>query len=151
VNPQNEALAKQLAHLLSDVVTFKFLVHGYHWNVKGPAFSQFHDFFSDIYGDADGSIDPIAENIRKIGYDAPYMLTDFSEMTCLKNEERQFGDSMEMVKSIARTNQAVLACATEAFNIANGCNQQGIANFLAERIDMHQKWQWQLESTLGLR
>lgn len=150
MNPQTQDLAKKLAHLISDVATFKFLAHGYHWNVKGPNFTQFHDFFAEIYEDADGSIDPIAENIRKLGYDSPYMLTDFAEMTCLGGEERQFGDALEMVKSLARTNEMLIVCINEAFAIANACNQQGIANFLAERIDMHQKWQWQLQATLGL-
>ena len=38
---------------------------------------------------------------------------------------------------------------TEVYDIANKLNEQGICNFIAERIDMHQKWSWQLKSTLG--
>lgn len=30
---------------------------------------------------------------------------------------------------------------------ATDANEQGIANFLAERDDMHKKWRWQLEAT----
>jgi len=35
----------------------------------------------------------------------------------------------------------------KAFDIANQANEQGIANFIAERIDMHAKWDWQLKAT----
>lgn len=150
MNEQNEELAKKLAHLLSDVMAFSLITQGYHWNVKGLNFHQFHALFSDIYSDVSDSIDPLAENIRKLGYDSPYMLSDFMEMTCI-NEERLYGDAIQMVTSLVRTNQIVLDCTNGAFTLANSTNQQGIANFLAERIDMHQKWQWQLESTLGIR
>jgi starvation-inducible DNA-binding protein len=150
MNHSYEDLGKKLAHLLSDVVSFGLLAQGYHWNVKGINFHQFHSLFAEIYEDADGSIDPLAENIRKLGYDAPYMITDFAEMTCL-SEERQYGDPVAMVTSLARTNQILIDCLNESFTIASNCNQQGIADFLAGRIDMHQKWQWQLESTLGIR
>jgi DNA-binding ferritin-like protein len=35
----------------------------------------------------------------------------------------------------------------KTFNTANESNQQGIANFIAERIDMHQKWNWFLKAS----
>jgi hypothetical protein len=34
-----------------------------------------------------------------------------------------------------------------AFDLAIKENQQGIANFLAERQDMHMKWKWQLTAS----
>jgi starvation-inducible DNA-binding protein len=140
----NDELGKKLAHTLSDVTALGFLAQGYHWNVKGINFYQFHEFFAEIYGDVDGSIDPLAENIRKLGYDAPYLLSDFGSMTCIQ-EERQFGDAITMVESLARANSVVTSCYIEAFGMANACNEQGIADFIAGRIDMHKKWQWQLE------
>lgn len=144
-------LAEKLSHLLSDVVTMKFIAHGYHWNVKGIEFTQMHDFFAEIYEDVDGAIDPTAESIRKIGYDSPYLLTDFFEMSCITNQRRLTGDCVEMLKSLVEINSRINACVLEAFEIANACNEQGIANFLAERDEMHKKWGWQLNSTLGIR
>jgi starvation-inducible DNA-binding protein len=148
---EKNGLAKHLAHLLADVVTLGFLTQGYHWNVKGLNFSQFHEFFAEIYGDVDSAIDPLAENIRKLGYDSPYLLTDFAELTCIVRQERELGDAVSMVESLARVNQSVLMCYEQAFTMASACNEQGIADFVAGRIDMHQKWQWQLKSTLGVQ
>jgi starvation-inducible DNA-binding protein len=148
---EKEGLAKQLAHLLADVTNLGFLAQGYHWNVKGLNFSQFHDFFAEIYEDVDSAIDPLAENIRKLGYDSPYLLTDFAELTCIVRQERELGDAVSMVESLARVNQAILICYKQTFDMADSCNEQGIADFLAGRIDMHQKWQWQLKSTLGVQ
>jgi len=35
------------------------------------------------------------------------------------------------------------------FDVANRVNEQGVANFIAERIDQHQKWDWFLKASLG--
>jgi starvation-inducible DNA-binding protein len=144
-------LVERLSHLLSDVVTMRSVAQGYHWNVKGIEFTQMHDFFEEIYEDLDGSVDPLAEDIRKLGYDAPYFLTDFVEMTCLGDIPRLSGDAVQMLESLLNLNTAVNACVLSAFELANACNEQGIADFLAGRDDMHKKWGWQLRSSLGTR
>ena len=38
---------------------------------------------------------------------------------------------------------------SDAFDCASAYNQQGVANFLAGRIDQHQFWKWQLTASLG--
>lgn len=151
MHDNNVELATKLSHLLSDIVVAKFIAQGYHWNVKGIEFSQLHDFFGEIYDDYESSVDPLAENIRKLGYDAPYFLKDFCEMTCVPEIPRLSGEPTAMLESLATLNKSINLCVLSAFEYANMCNEQGIANFLAERDDMHKKWQWQLESTLGLR
>lgn len=146
----NTDLAKHLAICLGSTVLSKFIAHGYHWNVKGIEFSQMHDFFSEIYEDYDSAIDPLAENIRKLGYDAPYLLTDFVELSSIPEPTRITSDASAMLLSLYEINNALHECIKKAFNVANNCNEQGIANFLAERIDMHQKWSWQLRSSLKM-
>jgi DNA-binding ferritin-like protein len=54
-------LAEELSELLGNLVALKFQAHGYHWNVKGPMFAQFHELFGDIYADVDDTIDPMQE------------------------------------------------------------------------------------------
>ena len=146
------ALAQALAKLLGSVVVFKFTAHGFHWNVKGKDFREFHDFFGAIYEDADGSVDPIAESILKLGYDAPYLLSDFLELSCLDRPDRvTTGDCHQMAQILEADNGKVIRELMGVFDIANGCNEQGIANLIAERIEAHQKWQWQLRATLNIQ
>ena len=151
-NDPKVALAERLAKLLSDLKVFSALAQGYHWNVKGPDFKELHSFFGDIYDDVDGSIDPIAENILKLGFDAPYFLEDFIEMSAITLQNRiEDGNGMEMVRSLYETNKVATYCIIEAFDVANSDSAtQSIANYLAERLDTHQKWNWQLAATLGL-
>ena len=44
-------LLDSLAVLLADTVTVTHVAHGYHWNVKGVNFSQYHELFGGIYQD----------------------------------------------------------------------------------------------------
>lgn len=144
-------LCLQLAHLLSDTVTAKFIAHGYHWNVMGPDFSQFHEFFADIYLGFEAQIDPLAEYLLKNGYDAPYMLTDFSEMSCLKEERIEDGDSRTMILSLLRVTETLKEEASKLFAIANELNAQDIANYAAELLDGYNKNLWQLKASINVR
>jgi starvation-inducible DNA-binding protein len=144
-------LGLKLASTLSDVVTAKFIAHGYHWNVMGPDFSQLHDFYSEIYTDIESSIDPIAENILKLGFDAPYLMQDFQEMTSIREERIDGGNAQAMTASLLKVNEKLVKCFTEVFELADFLNFQDIADFAASRIDAHSKWVWQLKATLGTR
>ena len=142
-------LVSELKDVLGDVVVFKFLAHGFHWNVKGINFQQFHEFFGGIYEDADDSIDPLAENIRKVNADAPFLLTDYIEADYPGEYNTSSSDPIELSKILYKANEDVRESLQGAFDCATKANEQGIANFLAERLDQHSKWQWQLRSIIG--
>lgn len=141
-------LADALKVLLSDVVTFTHRVQGAHWNVTGPDFSQYHKLFEQIYDDVDASIDPIAENIRKIGEYTPFRLIEFARLRTLEDADPGVTPDA-LTDDLYTANQAVLRTLNATFAVASAENQQGILNFLADRIDQHQKWSWFLRASLG--
>ena len=141
-----EELIERLKKLTATMVALKFKAHGYHWNVEGDDFPQFHDFFGDIYADIDGSIDDLAENIRKLGGYAPYKLSRLSGLSDLP-ETNVSTDPVNMSKDLLEANEIAIRLLMSAFDVANESRQQGIANFLAGRIEMHQKWSWQLRAS----
>lgn len=135
-------LADALAYTMIEVLEMYARAHESHWNVTGPDFAEYHDLFGDIYSDVYGSIDPIAENIRKLGSLAPSIQVPQADA---RNTEAGVLAAM-----LLEENDEVLMCLRATFDIATAAGQQGIANFLAERQDMHQKWAWQLRSSLGI-
>ena len=54
-----------------------------------------------------------------------------------------------MLQELYNTNNLVINSLTDAFDKANAIDSQGICNFLADRIDKHQFWAWQLKSSLA--
>ena len=140
------ALAKELGELLGDQVVFYFRAHGYHWNVEGENFSQYHDLFADIYEDVYGSIDPTAENIRKLDEYAPFKLDTLMKLASIEDSKGPT-NPRSMAKDLMQANEKVIAKIKSTFETAVKENEQAIANFLADRLDMHQKWAWQLKAS----
>ena len=140
------ALTNDLKTFLADSVTMYFVAHGYHWNVEGPDFSQYHSLFADIYEDVYSSIDPIAEDLRKLDEYAPFTLSKFIDLRTVESVEVA-PNPKAMAKALLKVNEGVLVIIGKAFASAVKANEQGIANFLAEREDMHKKWQWQLTAS----
>jgi starvation-inducible DNA-binding protein len=146
MNIEKPELVNALAVGLSDAVVLSHKVQGAHWNVMGPDFPEFHEFFGEIYEDIDGSIDPFAENIRKLGAISPSRLFEFARMSNIEDTEVGYM-CIDLAKDILVANAVMLNGLKRAFDVANQANEQGIANFIAERIDMHEKWDWQLTAT----
>lgn len=142
-----EQLIQMLKELLSDMVVLKFKAHGYHWNVEGDDFPQYHEFFQDVYEDYDSSIDTFAEWIRKLGDYAPYKLSRFMAFSDLP-ETDVTSDPSNMGADLLAANDAVTMKIVDAFDVATTLRQQALANFLAERQDMHQRWHWMITASL---
>lgn len=141
-------LADALNEALSNTIVLYFSAHRAHWNVEGVDFREYHDLFEDIYSDTYGSVDGIAENIRKIG-GFPIGLSEMEDMAAYEDDSATT-DARELAMDLYEKNQSYIDLIKSVFNIANDANEQGIANFLAERIDMHEKWDWQLRASLGI-
>lgn len=142
-------LNEELTELLADVVSFYFRAHGAHWNVKGSDFSEYHKLFNEIYEDVYGSIDPIAENLRKLGSLAPFTLPSLIALRSIEDAPAIMQDPMALASDLLAANDIVIDEISDAFDCATMYGQQGIANFLADRLDKHQFWKWQLTASLG--
>ena len=143
------ALPTILSKTLANATIMYHRVHGFHWNVTGEDFPQWHAKFEEIYSDVYESLDPLAECIRKVGGTAPFTLSQLSTMASLSDEAPADYKPATLVADLLATNTAVMASLNIAFLAATAANQQGIVNFLSERIDQHSKWNWQLSVSLA--
>jgi HK97 family phage prohead protease len=141
-------LPEELTELLGTAVQFYFRAHGAHWNVKGADFSEYHKLFQKIYETAYDLIDPIAENLRKIGAVACSTLTEFASYGYLK-DATPGQDPMALARDLRDANDVFLDQLSDVFYCATNYNQQGIANFIASAIDGQQYFKWQLTASLG--
>lgn len=144
-----KSIAGELYVLLADAMTMSFRAQSAHWNVKGPDFHQYHAFFAMIYEDVYGSVDAVAENIRKLGFEAPLNLMDICETTMIPQQQCSC-DPSSLTASLNAANEVVIARLNSLFTAATMMNAQAIADFAASRLDMHEKWRWQMSASLGV-
>lgn len=141
-------LAECLAEALGNTAAMYHKAQGHHWNVMGPDFHEYHSFFQMIYEDVAGAVDPLAENMRKIGALAPRGITELAALSSV--EDTQCGvDGQKMLVDLFAANEVVIESINEAFACASAANEQGIADFLAGRDDMHKKWRWQINAMMS--
>jgi len=140
-----ETLQEVMKKVLADTFAMYLKTHNYHWNVEGPLFSQYHSFFGTLYEELHDAVDPIAEEIRAMDVYAPGSFTRFMELTDIE-DETTIPDSREMVQRLSIDNQKVLDSLNVAFKLATNFDKQGLADFLAGRIDVHNKHAWMLRS-----
>ncbi len=134
---------------LSDSYTMQYRAHAYHWNVEGPDFQEMHAFFAMIQHDVYESIDKWAENIRTMNAMTPQSLAEVGMPSTIEDVSVS-SDPMDMCVALYEANEVCIASINEAFRVASEANEQGIANFLADRDAAHKKWRWQLNAITGM-
>ena len=66
-NAEVPAVISGLKQLLADYQIFYANLRGYHWNIRGRGFFILHSKFEEMYDDAAGKVDEIAERILMLG------------------------------------------------------------------------------------
>jgi starvation-inducible DNA-binding protein len=143
-----EQLIAMLKQYLSNTVVFASTAHGFHWNVEGPLFTEYHEFFGEIYEDVDGTTDEIAEWLRKFNIKSPYTLNEFIETQNIGDVSTESNSPITMSKMLYDINSKFIEDIKMMFDEATRNNEQGLADFLAARLTAHQKWGWFLRSIL---
>jgi len=140
-------LSDLLKTLLATNFAYYLKAHGFHWNVEGPDFGELHTFFEMIYSDVYEANDAIAEYIRSLQEYAPASFERFGELTKIPGQTK-IPRAKLMLEELLHDNEIMLQLLNECFDVATQERQQGIANFMADRISQHGKFGWQLRSFL---
>jgi len=143
----NMDIISKIRQLQSSSFVFYTKAHGYHWNVEGVLFKELHAFFKEIYEDVFESIDTYAEWSRKLNSPAVFQIDEILQNSNIKYDFPT-NSPLEMMRNLFDSNSQSINDLKDGFAMANSLNEQGLANFFAERIDKHQFWSWQLSASL---
>ena len=141
-------LSENLKILLATLSAYALKAQYFHWNVEGPDFGQLHKFFGMIYDDVyENSLDQTAEYIRVLESYTPGSFERFQELSLIVGQTK-IPRAQLMIEELAQDNQTVIDFLNTCFESADAENRQGIADFLAGRIDAHGKFGWMMKSYL---
>jgi starvation-inducible DNA-binding protein len=121
--------------------------HNFHWNVKGPMFSQLHLLFEQHYTELATAVDDIAERIRALGYPAPGTYAALSKLSTIKEEEG-VPKAEEMIRKLVEGQEAVVRTARSIFPVVEEAADEPSADLLTQRMQVHEKNAWMLRSLL---
>jgi starvation-inducible DNA-binding protein len=141
-------LADDLKILLATQYAFVIKAQFFHWNVEGPDFGQLHKQFGKIYEEVyDNSIDQTAEFIRILDDYTPGSFERFAELSQISGQTK-IPRARLMITELLADSQTMIDLLNRCFDSAESEDQQGVADFIAGRIDAMGKHSWMLRSYL---
>lgn len=140
-------LSQSLKKLLANSYTFVIKTQQFHWNVEGPDFPQYHEFFGKLYDEVYSSIDTTAEHIRTLDVYTPGSMERFIELSDIKGQT-MIPRAELMFAELLQDNEIILQCLNNCFELAGAEKQYGIENYLAGRMEAHTKHAWMIRSIL---
>ena len=140
-----DELIEQMKVTLASTFAFYLKAHGFHWNVEGANFPQYHEFLGDLWEETFGAVDPIAEHLRTLQSYAPASFARYTDLSIIK-DELNIPSAMSMMVKLTTDNQAIIEQLTKTQALAEQNKKMGLANFLQDRIDAHEKHGWMLRS-----
>lgn len=140
-----EELIEDLKKLFASNYAFYLKAQYYHWNVEGPDFPQYHEFFGKIYEEVGTSIDKMAEHIRALDAYTPGSFKRFIELSDIEGDDTII-TGLEMASRLLADNDKLTPMLISAMKKAEEVDRFGTANFLQDRIEAHRLHAWMLRS-----
>lgn len=140
-------IAEGLAHFLADSYTLYLKTHNFHWNVTGPHFTYLHKLFEEHYMNLADAVDEIAERIRALGFPAPGSYAQFAKLTEIK-EATDVPKATKMISQLIDDHETIIRSIRQLIPKANAAEDEGSADLLIKRLEIHEKNAWMLRSLL---
>lgn len=140
-------IGKIVKQAFADSFLFYLQTHYYHWNVEGRHFAQDHELFGKIYEEVQESLDTFAEQLRAMGTFAPAAFDRLKELSSIEQSD-EIPPADIMYQNLIDSNNKVIKSLNSAFDILEANHLHGFGDFVAGRIDAHNKHQWMLRSSL---
>lgn len=139
----SDRLVAALTDLFTANLNYWYTASAFHWNTVGYDFPEFHAFFAEAYGLAEGEIDAIAEWMRRFDADAP------QSMPMVGLPGTTVKDFIRGVETLLDLSLEFIDKLKSASLVANELNEQGALNYFASLMDAHQKAVWKYRSILA--
>lgn len=140
-----EILRKQLA----DQHVLYVKTRNFHWNVKGPHFSELHKLYETQYDQLAEAIDETAERIVMLGGTAPGSMADYLTIARLKEHKGRLPKASDMTAELLADHEAVIRQLREDIDTVDGdLGDAGTADFLTGLMQDHEKTAWMLRAHL---
>lgn len=138
-------LTQALKIVLADTYSLYLKTHNYHWNVQGGKFLALHNFFEESYTELAEAVDEIAETIRQLGQKAPGSFSAFTQLTTLQEGDEN-KSAKDMAQELAEDQGHLMSSIEKALEVAKENNDEVTIGVLVERLTVHRKTKWMLDS-----
>lgn len=122
-------------------------LHNFHWYVKGPNFFTLHEKFEELYNEASGHIDELAERILALGGEPVATLKESLELASIK-EASSAMNANEMVQATLDDFRTVTEESKKGIELAEAQSDETTGDILLAIHQELEKHNWMLSAYL---
>lgn len=137
---------KKLDLYLANLAVGYIKLHNLHWNVKGFAFKQVHEYLEGLYDEAAEYLDEVAELQKMQGVYPKASLKDYLELSDLDELESKDYPQEKAVELALDYLKHMKALALEVRGEADEADNFPLANMMEDQVEAYNKHIWFLES-----
>ncbi|TAE27595.1 MAG: DNA starvation/stationary phase protection protein [Cytophagales bacterium] len=135
---------------LADLHVLYIKTRKYHWNVAGPSFKEYHEFFEEQYKQLEEMIDQVAERIRTLGGKPLSTMRDFIDSTSLEEDHSGEVKTVNMFERLLADHEKVVRELRDDVKTTDeDLDDAGTADFLTGLMEKHEKMAWMLRKYLS--
>lgn len=142
----SEKIVSALEVLLATEYVASLKIKNYHWNVISKRFFGNHAYFEEQYNASNERIDEIAERIRTLGYFAKATMTEYLELSLVKEEKNARLSDVEMLVNVWNDKVIILKALKEATDLAWELWDVATESLLSGFVETYEKDLWMLNS-----
>ena len=137
-----EKISAAVNPLIADAFALYLKTKNFHWHVSGRHFRDYH-LMLDEQGEAIfGTIDELAERIRKIGGTTMRSIGQVGKLQTNQDNNDDYVPPREMLRELMEDNKHVAAAMRKAHKLADDHEDSGTAGLLETFIDETERRTW---------
>lgn len=131
----------------ADTYALYLKTQNYHWHVKGQNFKSLHELFETQYKELAEAVDDLAERIRTLGQQVPSTFKELDNYKDIADGDSNFS-AEQMVDDLYNDNLSLGRCLAALARKASQAGDEGTDAILSDRVAVHEKAAWMLQSSL---
>ena len=143
LNPNEvRAVTEVVNPLIADAFALYVKTKNYHWHLYGPHFNDYHKMFDEQAEAIFGSIDEMAERVRKIGGTTIRSIGHISQLQTIEDDNDDLVPPERMIRRLAEDNGRMAKAIHDAIHLCDKNRDVGTSNLLQDLLDKTERREW---------
>ncbi len=137
-----QAVTEAVNPLIADAFALYTKTKNYHWHLASSHFRDYHLLLDEQADAIFGSIDTLAERVRRIGGTTIRSITHISQLQTIEDDNDDFVLPEQMIQRLIDDNRHIAGLQRTAIDICDKNRDTPTGNILQEILDQTEKRIW---------
>jgi starvation-inducible DNA-binding protein len=137
-----QAVTEALNPLIADAFALYVKTKNFHWHLVGSHFRDYHKLFDQQAEQIFGSIDVMAERVRRVGGTTIRSISHISRLQTIADDNEGFVPAGEMAKRLMQDNLHIAKKQRAAIDVCEKHRDSVTANVLQDILDQTERRKW---------